>query len=243
MTSRPRESDGQHAGAAVEQDEQRVALAALLDHQLAAAEAPLDDAVGDGLRLVGGEHGEQRHAPDQVQVRQHRHRQAPVVVSRLDPGPSPTPTPGLQESRYCAHGRACRPPGPAPMSPPGRWFDPTPVRLHRTHHEHPRPARPRPHPRLRPRRLHRRAVCRARQPRADAHHRHRPGRAADDHHRGRQLAGRRRRRAGPRPDAAFPAACRALQHQDRLRPHPQGGLRPAALRARGRLGHATPATR
>jgi hypothetical protein len=72
---------GQHAGAAVEQDEQRVALAALLDHQFAAAEAALDHAVGDGLGLVGGEHREQRHAADQVQVGQHRHRRLLCLLS------------------------------------------------------------------------------------------------------------------------------------------------------------------
>ena len=41
---------GQHAGAAGQQDEQRVRLLALLDDDLAAPEAPLDDAVGDALR-------------------------------------------------------------------------------------------------------------------------------------------------------------------------------------------------
>jgi thioredoxin reductase (NADPH) len=44
-----------------------------------------------------------------------------------------------------------------------------------------------------------------------ADHRHRPRRPADDHHRGRQLACRRARRAGPGPDAALSGARRALQ--------------------------------
>ena len=64
---------GQHAGAAGEQDEQRVGLLAVLDDDLAAPEAPLDDAVGDALRLIVGEHRKERHTPDQVQVGEHRH--------------------------------------------------------------------------------------------------------------------------------------------------------------------------
>jgi hypothetical protein len=59
-----------------------------------------------------------------------------------------------------------------------------------------------------------------------AGHRHGPGRPADDHHRRRQLAGRRPGRAGPRADAALPGARRALQDRDRVRPHPHG--RPVA---------------
>ena len=56
--------------------------------------------------------------------------------------------------------------------------------------------------RLRPRRLHRRGVCGARQPEAAADHRPAAGRPADDHHRRGQLAGRRRGAAGAGADAA-----------------------------------------
>src|SRR3954462_1840465 len=64
--------------------------------------------------------------------------------------------------------------------------------------------------RFRTRRLYRGRLCRARQPQARADRRHSPGRPAYDHHRRGQLAGRRRRRAGPRPHGAFPSARRAL---------------------------------
>jgi hypothetical protein len=74
---------GEHTGTAVEQDEQRIALAALLDDQLAAAKPPLDDAVGDACAWSFGEHREQRHAPDQVQIRQHRHCAIPLTSLRL----------------------------------------------------------------------------------------------------------------------------------------------------------------
>lgn len=56
------------------------------------------------------------------------------------------------------------------------------------------------HPWVRPRRAHRRRLCRAREPEADADYRAGPWRATDDHDRGRQLARRSRRRAGPRVD-------------------------------------------
>ena len=71
---------GQHAGAAIQQDEQRVALAPLFDDQFAAAKAPLDDAVGDRLRLFIGQQREQRHATDQIEVREHRHGMDSDVV-------------------------------------------------------------------------------------------------------------------------------------------------------------------
>mmetsp|Transcript_42324 Transcript_42324/g.99403 ORF Transcript_42324/g.99403 Transcript_42324/m.99403 type:complete len:764 (+) Transcript_42324:1851-4142(+) len=80
---------GQHAGAAVEQDEQGVGLGALFDDQFTALEAALDDAIGDGLGLIGGQHREQRNAPNQVQVGNHRHRSSPG----LRPGPAPKLTP------------------------------------------------------------------------------------------------------------------------------------------------------
>ena len=58
------------------------------------------------------------------------------------------------------------------------------------------------HPRLGPGRLHRRGICRARQPCADADHRPGTGRPAHDHHRCGQLARRRRRTAGTGADGA-----------------------------------------
>ena len=58
------------------------------------------------------------------------------------------------------------------------------------------------------------------QPGAD--HRPRAGRPAHDDHRRRQLAGGRRRRAGPGADGALPEARRALRDRNRLRPHPHG---------------------
>ena len=64
---------GQYPGATGQQDEERVRLLAMLDHDLAAPEAPLDDAVGDALRLLVGQQREQRHAPDEIEVREHRH--------------------------------------------------------------------------------------------------------------------------------------------------------------------------
>ena len=59
---------GQHAGAAVEQDEQCVGLAPMLDDDLAPAEAALDHTVGDGLGLIVGEHRKQGHPADQIEV-------------------------------------------------------------------------------------------------------------------------------------------------------------------------------
>ena len=89
---------------------------------------------------------------------------------------------------------------------------------------------PPPHPpadsRLRPRRLHGRHLRRPRQPEAAAGHRSHPGRPAHHHHRGRQLAGRCQRRAGPRADGTLPRPRRALPDRHRLRPHQRG--RPVA---------------
>jgi hypothetical protein len=45
----------------------------MLDDDLAPAEPPLDHAVGDALRLVVGEHGEQGHTANQVEIRKHCH--------------------------------------------------------------------------------------------------------------------------------------------------------------------------
>ena len=198
---------------------------------LAAAEAPLDDAVGDGLGLLVGQHREQRHAADQVQIGQHRHRQSPrlwlVGLQRRELLHAVTTIPLL-----CPLTALVASPVATPMSSLVGFARRLPAHPSRSTAmsttPHPRPG---PDPRLRPGRLHRRDLRRARQPEADADHRHRPGRPADDHHRRRQLAGRRRRRAGPGPDAALPEACRALRHADRLRPHQRG--RPgAAARSR-----------
>src|SRR4029079_10228593 len=68
------------------------ALLALFDDQLAAPEPPLHDAVGDHASLVGREHREQRDAPDQVQIRKHRHSQSPFRLSlRAESPPKPDP--------------------------------------------------------------------------------------------------------------------------------------------------------
>ena len=77
---------GQHARAAGQEDVERVRLLALLDDDFAAPEAPLDDAVGDALRLVVGQQREQRHAPDQVEVGKHRHLKF-LSVERAVPRP------------------------------------------------------------------------------------------------------------------------------------------------------------
>ena len=70
--------------------------------------------------------------------------------------------------------------------------------------------------------LHRGSIRGACQSEAGADHRSRAGRPADDDHRCRQLAGGRRRRAGPGSDGALPEARRALRDRDRLRPDPHG---------------------
>jgi hypothetical protein len=44
---------------------------------LAPAKAALDDAVGDALRLLVGQQREQRHAPDEIEIGEHRHRGKP----------------------------------------------------------------------------------------------------------------------------------------------------------------------
>ena len=194
----------QHAGAAGEQDEERIRLLAVLDDDLAAPEAPLDDAVGDALRLVVGQQGEQRHAPDEIEIREHRHlRSLSGCVAAMPRLPWTCDNPraasiaivtitSVDASRIAPHVRLA-----------------ASHATHRPHirlHDHANTARQRPDPRLRPGRLHRGGLRRARQPEADAGHRHRPGRPADDDDRRRQLAGRRRRRHGPRPDAALPAS-------------------------------------
>ena len=83
----------------------------------------------------------------------------------------------------------------------------------------------------------RRRLRRPRQPQAGPDHRPAAGRPADDHHRSGQLAGRRRRRAGPRADGALPAARRTLQHRDHLRPDPHRQAERKALHPDRRLRH------
>ncbi len=104
-----------------------------------------------------------------------------------------------------------------------------------TDHEHHTPQTH--HSRFRPRRLLRRGVRRARQPLPRRHHRHAAGRPADDHHRSRQLAGRRRRRAGPRADGPLPAPRRALQDRNHLRPDPHRQADRKALHPDRRFRH------
>ena len=99
------------------------------------------------------------------------------------------------------------------------------------------PTRQSPDPRLRPCRLHGRHLCRARQPQPAAGDWHGPGRPADDDDRGGQLACRRERRAGPRADAAFSGARRALQDPGGVRPHPQRRFLQAPLHADRRFRH------
>ena len=102
---------------------------------------------------------------------------------------------------------------------------------------------PPPHPRLRPRRLHRRRLRRPRQPQARAHHRPRPGRPAHDHHRRGQLARRRRGRAGAGADGPLPQARRALRDRDHLRPDPHREARGAGRSRWWATRAPTPATR
>ena len=72
-----------------------------------------------------------------------------------------------------------------------------------------------------------------RKPAAD--HRHRARGSAHDHHRGRQLARRCARPAGPGAHGAHEGARRTLQHRDRQRPHPHRGLLEAPVHAERRL--------
>ena len=103
----------QHPSTAIQQDEKRVALAALLHHQFTAAEAAFDDTVCNRLSLVCGEQRKQRYAADQVQVGQHRHGKSPLVLLRpiqhVHAGLVGAAQPKhacLQESGYCAHWQA-----------------------------------------------------------------------------------------------------------------------------------------
>ena len=94
---------GQNARAAGEQDEERVRLLAMLDDDLAAPEAPLDDAVGDALRLLVRQQREQRHAPDEIEVREHRHREAPFWLRAQPCRDAVENTHASQRSGYCHH--------------------------------------------------------------------------------------------------------------------------------------------
>src|SRR5690606_19424996 len=88
-------------------------------------------------------------------------------------------------------------------------------------------------PRLRPRRLDRRRVRRARQPQAGGDHRVADGRAAHDHDRSGQLAGRRARADGPGPDGADAGPRGTLRHRGRVRPYPHRGPVAATVPAQG----------
>ena len=101
-------------------------------------------------------------------------------------------------------------------------------------HEH-FSTQPSRHPRFRPRRLHRRGLCGARQPQTPADHRRGARRPAHDHHRSGQLARRRAWPAGPRAHGAHEGARRALQHRNRQRSHPHRGFLEAPVRAERRL--------
>src|SRR6267143_1742391 len=106
--------------------------------------------------------------------------------------------------------------------------------------EYPEPSRnadapcPTPHPRFGAGRLQRRGLRSAGQPAAGAHYRHRAGRPADDHHGRRQLAGGRRRRAGPGADDPLREARQALRNRADLRSCAARGSESPAVFARRR---------
>ena len=114
---------------------------------------------------------------------------------------------------------------------------------HATDSRHARdPPHARPDHRLRPGRLHRGDLRRARQPVADPGGRAAAGRAAHDHHRRRELPGLRRRHPGALADGADGGAGRACRHAHRARPDHPGGLRrpPVPLRRRLRATSSWP---
>ena len=100
------------------------------------------------------------------------------------------------------------------------------------------PPRQAHHHRLRPRRLYGGDLRRARHARAAAHRRLRPGRAADDHDRRRELPGLSRADPGALADGADARAGRACRRGARLRPHRRG----AALEAAPSRSSAIPAS-
>ena len=71
---------GDHPRPSGQQDEQRVGLPAGLDHQFAASHAPFDDVVGNALGLLVGQHREQRHSTDELEVGKHGHGEIPLVL-------------------------------------------------------------------------------------------------------------------------------------------------------------------
>ena len=109
----------QHAGAAGQQDVERIRLLAVLDDDLSAPEPPLDDAVGNALRLVVGQQREQRNAPDEVEIREHGHLKLPFwlraaaaaaggEISRFRAVTLLSPLPALTPAGIAPHVRLAR---------------------------------------------------------------------------------------------------------------------------------------
>ena len=102
---------------------------------------------------------------------------------------------------------------------------------------------PRPHPGLRPRRAHRRALRGARQPRAHGRRRLAARRPAHDHDRRRELSGLPRRHPRARDDGDLPEAGGALRHPFPLRRRGRRRSLEAALPRRDRRRRALRPTR
>ena len=98
------------------------------------------------------------------------------------------------------------------------------------------PSHPAADHRLRPGRLHRGGLWRAGDARADPDPGHPAGRAADDHHRGRELA-RRRRGAGAGADGADGGARQGDRRRGDPRPHRPARARQAAVHGDRRRRH------
>ena len=60
-------------GTAIEQDEQGVALLALLNDRLTPPKTPLGYCIGNPTGLLIGQQRKERYAANEVQVRDHRH--------------------------------------------------------------------------------------------------------------------------------------------------------------------------
>src|SRR4029078_3519571 len=91
----------------------------MLDDDLAAPEPPLDDAVGDALRLLVRQQRKERDAPDEIEVREHRHLNSLSGCGRSRAAvPNITPRAVTLLSPL----RALMPPGSAPMSDLRRRF-------------------------------------------------------------------------------------------------------------------------